>query len=52
MGGAPIKILGRANIMCILKLDHITGPIYLILCFPYVVVFILGIGKLPEFLRL
>ena len=33
-GGAPIKILGRAPIMCILKLDHIAGPIYLILCFP------------------
>ena len=34
--------------MCILKLDHIAGPIYLILCFPWVLVFILGIGKWPE----
>ena len=34
MGGAPIKILGRGTITCILKLDHITGPIYLIPCFP------------------
>ena len=38
--------------MCLLSLDHITGPIYLMLCFPYVVVLILGIIKLSEFLRL
>lgn len=38
--------------MCIFHLDHITGPMYLILYFPRVVVFILGIIKLPEFLRL
>ena len=36
----------------ILNLDHITGPISIIPCFPQVVVFILGIIKLPEFLRL
>ena len=38
--------------MCLLSLDHITGPIYLMLCFPYVLVLILGIIKLSEFLRL
>ena len=36
----------------ILTLEYITGPKYLILCFPWVVVFILGIIKLSEFLRL
>ena len=36
--------------MRIFHLDHITGPIYLILYFPRMVVFILGIIKLPEFL--
>ena len=33
----------------ILNLDHITGPIFILPCFPQVVVFILGIIKLPEF---
>ena len=32
-------------LMLRLSLDHITGPIYRILCLPYVVVLILGITK-------
>ena len=32
-------------LMWILNLDYTMGPIYLILCFPYVVVLILGIIK-------
>ena len=40
-------------LMCTLSLDHITGPIYLILVFPIGGnLFILGIIKLSEFLRL
>ena len=27
-------------LMCILTLDHITGPKYLILCFPWVVTYL------------
>ena len=36
----------------ILNLDHITGSIYLILCFPYVVVLILGIIKFYHGIKL
>ena len=39
-------------VMRILSLESITGPRYLILCFAYVVEFILGIIKLSEFLSL
>ena len=34
------------------SLDQITGPMYPILCLPYIVVFILGTVKSSEFLRL